>query len=66
MIVDAYLSSERRCPWGVGEVVVFLAYLAVRPVAVTLAVHALPAAAGFLIQLLVEPAAVRPSVAFAC
>ena len=45
---------------------VFLAYLAVRPVAVTLAVHALPAAAGFLIQLLVEPAAVRPSVAFAC
>ena len=35
-----------------------LADLAVWPVAVALAVHALPAAASLLVQLLVEPAAV--------
>ena len=43
-----------------------LAVLAVWPVAVAFAVHALSAAAGLLVQLLVEPAAVRPSVALAC
>ena len=44
---------------------VLLADLAVGAVAVALAVHALPAAAGLLVQLLVEPAPVRPTVALA-
>ena len=44
---------------------VLLADLAVGAVAVALAVHALPAAPRLLVQLLVEPAPVRPPVALA-
>ena len=56
--VNSTRASNSVRPWRVGEVVVGLAVLAVWPVAVALAVHALPTAAGLLVQLLVEPAAV--------